>query len=532
MNIFHKQWLINIYRALSITLLVSMINSAYAKEATNAIIDINSNYWVNHVTNDLLPYWNNANRELANDSPFPSYVFDDGTRVTIERSGEYKRDAELNDGGWMAEAIGKNFNRMHARQTYAYGIAFHLTGKQEYLIMMEKGVKYSIGSGFDNNGALTVLGDRNAQENDPEKRTSQDQAYSLIGLSLYYYLTRDEIVLLKIIEQHDYILNTYGVYNEDGKLTDFLWIPTDTESVELVSILDQLNAYMVLLYPVLPAKYQEKWARTMYDLCVIMLDKFFVEKVQFGQSQFLVNSFWGSLNEKEIGGKHFDFGHTVKAWWMINLVGVLLGNDDLGKKGEAGVKFILDNGYLSGDVLKDAAKERGILNYPESLTQEKMWGEKFFPTNVDDWWVEKGISLGQHWWIHCEMDQAAAMTFKNRNDIERWVSTSKYFVKRFVDGSAGEVWHSIDPTTLKPQLMKTHLWKNAYHSFEHALIMAIATQKANKMNIDLYFAIKNGSFAQSVIKPYYFTGEVYDIQHASMQGAPIKSCKVTFSLGQ
>lgn len=483
----------------------------------------NSNFWISHLVNDLLPFWEASNRDQNKMSPFPSFLFDSGEKVSPKNYSEYAILANSKNGNWILKDIGKDFSRMHARQTFANGVAFHLTGDPKYFHRMRTGVQYSINSGFDTFGALPVLNPTNTEENKINARNSQDQAYSLIGLAFYYYLTRDMDVLSVILEQYEYIFDTYANLNEAGGLDDFLYFPSDGKTTELVAILDQLNAYMVLIYPILPNEHQPKWANRMRALCELMLEKFYVEAIGYDARTIVVNSFWGHLSEKKFGGKHFDFGHSVKAWWMIYLTGQLLEDEILIQKGLSGARHILENGFVTGAELAKYASRKHGYGIP-ALDSQSTWGEKYFPSKQGD------ISFGQHWWIHCEMDQAAAMIFQDQDMLQKLRATSRFFVDRYVDHQAGGVWHSIDPFTMKPLFMKVHSWKNAYHSFEHALIMAIHSQIESEGMITLHYAFKNFSPMETPVQPYYFkdVGVVYDVKYGSMKGLDSESVAITF----
>jgi hypothetical protein len=65
-----------------------------------------------------------------------------------------------------------------------------------------------------------------------------------------------------------------------------------------------------------------------------------------------------------------------------------------------------------------------------------------------------------------------------------------YWFTHFVDKEFGEVWNSVDGRTHAPvrQAPKQWEWKNAYHSFEHALVGYIVGQQLNDQPITLYKA--------------------------------------------
>jgi len=66
-------------------------------------------------------------------------------------------------------------------------------------------------------------------------------------------------------------------------------------------------------------------------------------------------------------------------------------------------------------------------------------------------------------------------------------------------------------------------WKNACHSFEHALVGYIVGQPLDDQPITLYYAFSSVEVARSAL-PYFYSGVIKDI--AVNQGQPLQ--KVTF----
>lgn len=84
-----------------------------------------------------------------------------------------------------------------------------------------------------------------------------------------------------------------------------------------------------------------------------------------------------------------------------------------------------------------------------------------------------------------------------------------------VDHTNGGVWHKINYPDLTPRYQKVHLWKNGYHSFEHALIGYITDRLRDKEPVILYYALPEGK--QSWLQPYYYSGKaVSEKQRASL----------------
>jgi len=74
----------------------------------------------------------------------------------------------------------------------------------------------------------------------------------------------------------------------------------------------------------------------------------------------------------------------------------------------------------------------------------------------------------------------------------------------------------VDGRTHAPlrQLPKQWQWKNAYHSFEHALVGYMVAQQLQGELVTLYYAFPGDPPAASV-QPYYFSGTIQGIELAT-----------------
>ena len=108
---------------------------------------------------------------------------------------------------------------MKSRQIYAYGVRYHLTGDPEALALAKAGVDYLLQELRDekNDGYITYR-----EQGKPglkwQQRTSQDQAYAIVGLAFYYYLTRDPAVEQALVEQQAFIFDKYRTQANDQLL--------------------------------------------------------------------------------------------------------------------------------------------------------------------------------------------------------------------------------------------------------------------------------------------------------------------------
>lgn len=251
-----------------------------------------------------MKFWDKPEEYEPDGGLFPTYRTNKGERLPENKdewSEEFKAALADPDAKGLIETD-FNFIRAHSRQTYAYGIAFHMTGNPHYLELCRKGA-LALVNAMDGNYGMFVTQNRKTGEWDLDrmKRISQDMAYGLTGLGMYYFLTHDVGIMHKIIQIKDYIFSTYM---DDGRgyLT---WYPKHAKDpqVQIVAQLDQLYAYMLMITPSLPEPYKSIWKRDMKKIADILITQFYSEKYEF---------FWGTediVDSMTLGTDHTDFGH-------------------------------------------------------------------------------------------------------------------------------------------------------------------------------------------------------------------------------
>jgi hypothetical protein len=439
--------------------------------------------WIFHVEKDLMPFWL---MDEALGSPvgnFPTFRLNDGRLGVPPDMPDWVND-QSNTGK-------QDFLRMKSRQIFAYSTAYHLTGKEIYLKYAKAGVDYLRSVGMYKGGCPISYWEETPPENimkpdgDPLMRTSQDLAYSINCLAMYYYLTREETVLKDILKVKNYIFETYfdkSTINQDGTKL-FQWVKKDskldnTQQKELVAILDQLNAYLVLLASILPYTDRIKFVGEMEKLCNMMKDHFYYKPL---------NIFWGKLHDKQFGlGTHTDFGHSIKAFWMCYLVGNLSHNQSLTSFGKQNAERLFAKAFI-----------------PSTGS----WGSHFENS--------KGkVSENKCWWVYAELDQmAATLSLQDDGIYAKYLeNTYSFWFKKFVDQQYHEVWHSLNSQGEPDKsIPKIHHWKNGYHSHEHALIGYLSTCQYVEQPVRLYYAFRQDACVDdSVIQPYYFRGKIVD----------------------
>lgn len=453
--------------------------------------------WHDHLEKDLMKFWdapvlNDIKKDHIFKDLFMTYLDNKGNFIPEDSEfwpEEYKQAYNDKSLSGLVE-VGTNYVRAHSRQTYAYGIAYHMTGKKEYLDSCIKGVGSLITAMDANNGMFTK---QNADTGEwlprKDERTSQDLAYGLTGLSMYYYLTHDENILPFILQTKDYIFNTYFDIGK-GYLT---WHPkylvNEKNDVEIVAQLDQMYAYMLFLIPSLPEPYQSQWKCDLKMLVDILFHRFYSQRFEF---------FWGvdsSSTDHRLGIDHTDFGHSVKTMWNIYRAGVLL-KDSF---------YIMFAREKIDKILKEAF-----------IAETGSWARRYDENgNIDE---------NKEWWIFAELDQAAALLALNDPTYLEYLNPAhKYWKDYMVDKQYGEIWHMVDAVTNKPIIKypKIHNWKTSLHSFEHALFNYMTSSQIHDLQFDTYYAFKSEQeICYGRISPYMFEGNIKNVEFVRPLGSP------------
>ena len=452
---------------------------------TTAVVDIDKVFrdipsgerWLQHLQQDLLPFWTTPAA-----LEYPTYRCDDGSLVDPDNIC-----TELQDPVPGIVWLDREFVRAKARQVFAYGIAFHLTGDSQLLAHMEKGVDILRDAIDRDAGGVISYWQRQtdgswSREPSAPQRRSQDMAYALSGLGFYYYLTRDETILNEVLAIKDYIFQTY----DDPQWGLLGWVKEPSpdgdqpDQRELVAQLDQVYGYMLWLAPTLPTEaLRQQWYSDLTRLANLMIEQFYSPRV---------NLFWGAVtrpSQKRLGQDHVDFGHSVKTLWLIYQIGKLT-----------------DNLAFTSFASERAARILEAAFDPETHT----WNRRMLP--------DGSIDTDKEWWILAELDQVSATLALLDPAYGRYLPTTyRYWLDVMVDRQHGGIWHMVSGETNRPisGFPKQHSWKNAFHSFEHNLVSYMTAQELHDLPIELHFAFQSSPPIETV-HPYFFQARLLKLE--------------------
>jgi mannose/cellobiose epimerase-like protein (N-acyl-D-glucosamine 2-epimerase family) len=312
-------------------------------------------------------------------------------------------------------------------------------------------------------------------------------------------------VLADVIRLERYLMTNYWETTPTGGRLRWQLADGDTagdsQRVELVAQLDQINAYMLLLAPLIedPAA-ADAWNTDLERLAHVVKDQFFAPER---------GMFWGTLDnpaEHHLSGRHNDFGHSMKSLWMLYLTGQRTGDRAL-------TDFARP---LIAPLLARAAQPSGC------------WA-----SGLKD---DGSLDRGSQWWIFAELDQAAATLAGREPSAAPYAGylAASYacWFTRLVDHRDHDVWPGVGPSWTPDSYrdggpLKIFHWKSGYHVMEHALVAMITTAGLTGQTLPLYYAfVKQADRAR--IQPYYFSGTIVSDralalpQHPGLQGHRIE----------
>lgn len=448
--------------------------------------------WLDHFRRDLLPFWDLPDAWGEPRGAFPTHRCNDGRRLDRARPC-----FELSDPPpWAREAARREWTRMRSRQTYLYGVAFHLTGDARYLALARDGATWIREHALDREtGSAITWFDEEGRGGPPLlERTSQDLAYAGLGLAMYWYLTRDAAVLEDLVRLKDHVFGAYW----DERWGMLRWVAREGHEEagrqELVAQLDQVNAYLLLVTPLLSEPTRGAWERDLLRLSRLLIARYHAPEEHL---------FWGTIHEPEgrrLGARHVDFGHTAKAVWMIERAGRLLGD-----------RALVDFAAAEGPRVLERA----------FLPSTGSWASRPRPGGA--------VDAGKEWWIYAELDQlAATLALSDPGQARYLPSTFRFWLRHMVDRDGHEVYGWVGPDGQPGRGPKIHFWKSGYHSAEHALVAYLTAQSLRGEPAALHFAPIEAGVP---VRPYLFAGAELGRTVEPLDGFPGRR-RVTVRFGE
>jgi hypothetical protein len=403
--------------------------------------------------------------------------------------------------------------RMMGRQTYAYSIAFLMTGDEAYLDLARAGNRFLLDHAWDGaRGGWFADLDVNGSSTSNGAKLAQDFSYTAMGPGAYFYVTRDPEAEAAVLATRDLLFDPAKYWDAaggrikdglDGALATEQWMG-ETGSWQLVAQLDPITAMLLLVQPQLtdPAR-RTQVLGDLRTLGLLIEKKFWKDGFFFG----------ATADVGYFGTNHSDFGHMLKSYWALL---------QIDKR--------LDDRPLQAFVAKYAPS---LLTMAHDASNGR-WAEK--PTSAT------AVQYGNAWWSYAEADQlAGTLALADPAWLPILGETAGHFRADFVDKTrparelysgirrdgSGYGWSDSDTS-------KCNEWKSGFHSTEHALVMNLISHWATGTPAQLYFAFPAAQAAAlgAEARPYTFQGHVSKVEDLGALAGDATRHKVRVSFDQ
>ena len=198
--------------------------------------------WLDYFTNSLMPFYFSEHAFGDPVGNFPTWRCNNG---------------QVFDPDKPCNELVKSYNKRESiisksRQTYFYGVAYHLSGNEQALQLAKAGVDYIRKHAIDpDTGSIAtyLLGGKALPST--QYRTALQLAYGTLGMAFYYYLTRDQQVLDDIIKLKNHLFENYF----DKQSNIMMWLPLGVEIDHDNPDISHLKQWQRLSASARPAQY-------------------------------------------------------------------------------------------------------------------------------------------------------------------------------------------------------------------------------------------------------------------------------------
>ncbi len=450
----------------------------------------NAGLWLSHWQEDIRPFWDSA--AALGDPP-----------------GNYPTSRDM---AGKATSRSERYSRMLSRQVYTYAVGYALSGDGSLLLKAKAGIDWLLAHAkHPGLGYYPVL-DEKGRPLPVTGKTAQDMAYCMLGFAAYYFVTGDGTCEKEILEMRNLIMDGPFWDKEKGTVRDAMdeglkaEVEFKTPGNDLVAVLDQINAYMLLFCnQTRSAEYRRMFLADLRNLADRLVTGFWERGI-----------FWSTeINRTDFRADHVDVGHTVKAYWMLYEIDsqwfAATGIHPYSALIQAHVKRLLTSAFANG---------------------LGPWG-KYFDGSFDNVRADN-----PDWWMHCECDQfAARLSLADKSYVPLLAKTTDFWLTSgFVDRGravrgirSGIKWDGRLYGDNEEWDAKAFFWKNGYHETEHALVLYLLSCQLQEQPALLYFAAPKEKVATFQPQPYFFQGrEISRTDLGAIPGTALQKIKIGF----
>lgn len=407
---------------------------------------LDGEFWRRQALRDIIPYWFDHVRDTNHG----------GFHLALSRD-------------WRPIPPWEKLPPMISRQVFGFCAAYLLSGNEKYLEVARQGVDYLISHAWDREygGWFDSL----TQDGKPKEmtKTVPVQLYTDVGLTLYYFVTKDERALSHVLQSVE-IRKKYGYDKEFGgyfqSLNRDLSVKDASKSKH-----SHFGYTSSLLINLAMATRNPDALRFAEELMQISLER--MTDSEYGWLYGFPTTFgrkWNYTQSLSDGKEIISAGAQLTGSLAFLRLYEFTGNEIYGRRGrELGEKIIR---YAWDSMLG------GWHDHIERQAPHAMIG----PRTVS-------------WWIQCYGDFLQLHLYHITGDrcyLDQFKKMASFWNDNFMDKKLGGVFQTISYDGTPVDVNKAMPWKTSYHEMEHGLLNYLYLNLyVNKKQVKLYFHLRD-----------------------------------------
>ena len=430
------------FRFISIFLLACFLFSCRNAETQYQPTVLGGNYWKDQALNDIMPSW----RVQARDTVYGAFY----TNL---------------DSNWQSFGSTNKFPSMLARHLFSFSTSYLLSGNESDLKIAAETAKWLIDHAWD--AEYGGWYDELDEKGNPVKETKNMfvQVYTITGLTMYYYVTKDSLVKTYIDKANDLIQSKawdhtkHGFYNEMKRD----WTINDSNKA-FASQITPVSGYLIYLYAATrEQKYLDQIEKIVNATTKNMIDK---------KSGWVLEYFDKDWNYIKSGDERSEvnIGHNIETAWML-----------LKTYGLTGKKEYLNTARTVSDKIYESgvSKDNRFWYTGVGLNNADLHTETAY------WWIQAYGNMFDLYWYHFSGDN---------NYIKGFEKGARFWDAYFIDRKYGDTYTGVDSNGVVKDATKANRYKTSYHSMEHCLVNYLAlNQWVNNEPVKLHFYLQESN---------------------------------------
>lgn len=430
-----------------IFLLVCILFSCRNADSQSQATVLSGNYWKDQALDDIMPSWRAKARDTVHGAFYTNL-----------------------DSSWRKFGSTNKFPSMLARHLFSFSVSYLLSGDENDLKIAAETAKWLIDHAWDKKygGWYDELDEKGNAIKDTKNMFVQ--VYTITGLTMYYYVTKDSLVRTYIDKANDLIQSKAwdqkkeGFYNEMNRD----WTISDSNKA-FASQITPVSGYLIYLYA---ATREKKYLNQIEKIVNATTQHMIDPKTGWVLEYF--DKDWNYIRAGDESSE-VNIGHNIETAWMLLKTFGLTGDE----------AYLNTANKLSDKIYEwGVSKEKRFWYTGVGLKNPSLHNETAY------WWIQAYGNMFDLYWYHFSSDSKYLSGFENG---------ASFWDAYFIDRQYGDTYTGVDINGVVKDATKANRYKTSYHSMEHCLVNYLALNLWNNNEpVKLHFKINQSGFGDKL----------------------------------